>query len=173
LESDDKKLWGAYVKSVKRVKRQPTVPKTKLANKSSPQPRIEVPKQSLNIALKPAPPNKPSPLLRNKITFDKKTERQLRQGNIFIDARLDLHGMTQAEAYAALDGFVTAQAKVGRRNLLVITGKGRSSEGVLHVNFPGWLETLSAASSVISYRAAATKHGGSGAFYVILKRQKE
>jgi DNA-nicking Smr family endonuclease len=103
---------------------------------------------------------------------DRKSERRLREGDITLDARLDLHGMTQAEAHAALTDFMKAQAAAGARNLLIITGKGRNNEGVLRLQLTHWLETLPQAALIRDIRLAAPRHGGDGAFYVMLKRQK-
>jgi len=90
---------------------------------------------------------------------------------IKIDARIDLHGMTQAEAHGALAHFMASTAKAGCRNLLIITGKGRGGEGVLRTNLPRWLESLPEAGSVLALRPAAPKHGGDGAFYLLLKKK--
>lgn len=104
--------------------------------------------------------------------LDRDAERDVRQGNIDIDARIDLHGMTQAEAFDALTHFMAAQVKMGRRNLLIITGKGKDMQGVLRTNLPHWLETLPEARHIRALRPAAPQHGGHGAFYVLLKKKK-
>ncbi len=56
--------------------------------------------------------------------IDAKTKRRLTRGRTPIDATLDLHGMRQHEAHGALSHFVASAFARGRRNLLVITGKG-------------------------------------------------
>jgi DNA-nicking Smr family endonuclease len=166
---DDRKIWAIYTKGVKRARRVSEKPAKKNAKKTTRKSSIIDIRQ--DIMPKPAVAKKSVPVALDKIIFDKKTERQLRQGTVAVDARLDLHGMTQAEAFAALDRFIMAQARTGRRTLLVITGKGRGNEGVLRTNFPLWLENISAAPSVLSFRPAALKHGGTGAFYVMLRRR--
>jgi DNA-nicking Smr family endonuclease len=104
---------------------------------------------------------------------DRKTERRLREGDVALDARLDLHGMTQSQAHAALAGFMKAQAAAGARNLLIITGKGRNNEGVLRTQLTHWLDALPEAALIRDTRQAAARHGGDGAFYVMLKRRRE
>ncbi len=166
---DDKKVWAAYTKGVKRAPRISEKPVKKSTGKTPRKFPVADIRQSA--APKPVPVKKSAPLAPDKIIFDKKTERQLRQGAVTVEARLDLHGMTQTEAFAALDKFIAAQAKAGRRTLLVITGKGRGNEGVLKTNFPLWLANLAASAAILNFRPAALKHGGSGAFYVILRRR--
>jgi len=80
--------------------------------------------------------------------------------------------MTQAGAHAALAQFIAAQIKVGRRHLLIITGKGKANRGVLRTNFVSWLETLPDAAHIVGIHQAAIQHGGGGAFYVILKKRR-
>jgi len=113
------------------------------------------------------------------VLFDRRMERKLRAGEIRLDARLDLHGMTQKEAYAAVGAFIATQAKTGARILLVITGKGRGSQdeagrrgdGVLKSSLRDWLANMPDAARILAVRPAAIKHGGAGAFYVILGRK--
>jgi len=89
-----------------------------------------------------------------------------------IEARLDLHGMTQAEAHQALHAFIERQARLGARCLLVITGKGRGGDGVLRAALPGWLNAGPIRAKVLAIFPAQPKDGGSGAVYVYLKRQR-
>lgn len=95
--------------------------------------------------------------------------RQVRQGRRTIDAKIDLHGLTQAEAHAALLQFITRAKTGGKRVLLVITGKGSKMEGILRRALPHWLSTI---SFVHSHVEAAPNHGGGGAFYVFLRKEK-
>lgn len=107
--------------------------------------------------------------------LERSAARRITRGDDAIDARLDLHGMTQAEAHKKLVSFVLrAQAK-GFRTLLVITGKGRLSEGggVLKRQLPLWLEGGELSSAVLSYAHAHIKDGGSGAFYLRLRKSRK
>jgi DNA-nicking Smr family endonuclease len=120
--------------------------------------------------------------------LDKRSALRLQSGKTEIDGRIDLHGMTQAEARPALTGFVTRGHLQGRRCLLVITGKGRRQNvpndgpwngdsagepGVLRRIVPRWLEEAPLAACVLAYTPAQQRHGGSGALYVLLKRRRD
>ena len=118
----------------------------------------------------PCPRALPPVNLAAPVLFDRRTEQRFRDGAIRIEARIDLHGMRQDAAYAALAVFLAAQVAAGRRKLLIITGQGRGKAGVLRSNLPGWLETLAAARHIIDLRPAAPRHGGDGAFYVWLRK---
>jgi DNA-nicking Smr family endonuclease len=119
--------------------------------------------------------------------LDKRSAQRLQRGKTEIDGRIDLHGMTQAEARSALTGFVTNGHRHDRRCLLVITGKGRRASegrdapgsdegrgepGVLRRMVPRWLKEAPLAERVLAYSPAQPKHGGSGALYVLLKRRR-
>jgi len=104
------------------------------------------------------------------ITLERNREKAFRQGNIEIDAKLDLHGLTQAEAFEALAAFVNKNVNAGKRLFLVITGKGPAGTGVLRRHFKSWLTQLPEARRILTVKQAAIKHGGEGAFYVLMKK---
>jgi DNA-nicking Smr family endonuclease len=104
--------------------------------------------------------------------IDRRTAERFQKGEMAIDRRLDLHGMTQARAHAALDRFVRNAWQEGLRVLLIITGKGSGGEGVLRRSLPHWLEAGEHAPRVLRLTRAQPKHGGEGAFYVLLRRQR-
>lgn len=101
--------------------------------------------------------------------------RKLGKGRVAIEGRIDLHGLSQGEAYGLLLAFFHRAHAEGRRNLLVVTGKGRSpgSEGALRRAVPAWLSTPAFRGLVHSHSDAARHHGGSGALYVNLRRTGE
>ncbi len=102
--------------------------------------------------------------------LDKRTQTKMRRGQMDIEARIDLHGMTQAEAHRALGGFLFDQQAMGRRTVLVITGKGAGGEGVLREAVPRWLNEGDNRRMIRAFSHAAPKDGGEGALYVLLKR---
>jgi len=106
--------------------------------------------------------------------IDRRTAERLRKGRMEIDRRLDLHGLTEAVAHAALDRAVASAWRDGARLLLVITGKGSAKEGggVLRRNLPRWLALGANAPRVLRIEPAQPQHGGGGAFYVLLRRQR-
>ena len=89
-----------------------------------------------------------------------------------IDQRLDLHGMTQDSAHAALSTTIGRAFDTGRRCLLVITGKGHGGEGVLRRQVPRWLNQPPLRERILSFAAARPQHGGDGALYILIKRRR-
>jgi len=113
--------------------------------------------------------------------LDKATATRLRRGQIPIDRRIDLHGMTRAEAHRVVIGALAAVASEGTRCLLVITGKGtrrlaspgdRGDPGVLRSELPRWLAEAPHRDRVLAVAPALPEHGGAGAVYVLLRRQR-
>ena len=88
-----------------------------------------------------------------------------------IGARIDLHGMDQDRARAALEGFLRRAWDEGYRAVLVITGKGFMGDGVLKRRTPEWLAAPHLAAIVAGISEAHRRHGGEGALYVALKRK--
>jgi DNA-nicking Smr family endonuclease len=98
-------------------------------------------------------------------------ERKVRRGQMAITGTLDLHGHTQSSAEAALLGFLRQHQAARSACVLVITGKGKRGEGVLRQRFLQWLSRDDVRALVSSYAGAHQKHGGSGAFYVFLRKK--
>ena len=101
---------------------------------------------------------------------DRGTERRVRRGKLVLHAQFDLHGHTQASAEAALNRFLQRCRTEGARCVLVITGKGRGGDGVLRRNFLNWVQGPQASHLVSGYSQAHQRHGGSGAFYLFLRK---
>ncbi len=122
----------------------------------------------------PSPPSPLEPDLSHGEApgLDRRTQTKMRRGQVDIEARIDLHGMTQAQAHRELGGFLFDQQAMGRRSVLVITGKGAGGEGVLREAVPRWLNEGDNRRMVRAFSHAAPKDGGEGALYVLLKRLK-
>lgn len=114
--------------------------------------------------------------------LDRRTSERLRKGQLPIEARIDLHGMTQERARAALDHFIAAAAERGLRAVLVITGKGSGGwseawgtprSGILRANVPRWLHEQPNAPRILAFTEAQPQDGGAGALYVLLRRRRE
>lgn len=114
---------------------------------------------------------------------DRRTAQRLARGQTPIEGRIDLHGMTQAKALGALERFLADSAGAGRRCVLVITGKGAErargegampdrDAGVLRRSLPRWLALPGLRDRVVAYCPAIPRHGGDGAFYVLLRRRR-
>jgi DNA-nicking Smr family endonuclease len=107
--------------------------------------------------------------------IDKRTLAKLRRGQIPPEGRIDLHNMTQSEAYTALAGFLASAQTAGKRCVLVITGKGYRTEGavgVLRTNVPHWLNQPGNRARILAFSHAAAADGGEGALYVLLRRRR-
>lgn len=101
---------------------------------------------------------------------DPKLDRHAARTRIPIDARLDLHGMTQEAARSALRGFVERARANGARCVLVITGKGGvAGRGVLRSRLGDWLHEAPLRDHLVRVAPAHARHGGGGAFYLFLR----
>lgn len=111
----------------------------------------------------------------------KRLDQKMIRGNIEIDASIDLHGLNQEQARLELNNFILRSKKNNFKIVLVITGKGKSSKadsiyddeltqrGVLNKNLPLWLKKDEIRKNINGYRYASQKHGGQGAYYILLK----
>jgi DNA-nicking Smr family endonuclease len=115
----------------------------------------------------PTPRQQPHPI-------EKPVIRKLARGRLPIDGRIDLHGLTQSEAHNLLFGFLARAHERGLRHVLVITGKGasRGSEGALKRAVPVWLSKPEFRFLISGHEEAARSHGGEGALYIRLRREK-
>jgi|SRR5215469_12464440 len=102
--------------------------------------------------------------------IDRANAERLKRGQHPVEARLDLHGMTQEEAHRALGGFLRAARTAGRRVVLVITGRGRIGGGVLKAAVPRWLAGDDLRPLLLAIATAQPRDGGAGALYVMLRR---
>ena len=153
---DDAALWQDAVRSVDplRRRRPPPLPRSGVAPAENGAPRREPPASGRFSGV------------------DRATAERLKRGLRPIEARLDLHGMTQVQAYRALGEFVREASAVGRRSLLVITGRGTDRPGILRSSVPRWLDEGELRRQILAVAAARPRHGGAGALYVLLRRQR-
>lgn len=115
------------------------------------------------------------------LSMDKKAFQRLKRGKLMPEGKIDLHGMTMDRAHPALTGFILRSHAAGQRLVLVVTGKGKDRDtggpipvrnGVLRHNVPQWLRMPPLAPLVLQITEAHFKHGGGGAYYVYLRRQR-
>ncbi|MCL7465207.1 Smr/MutS family protein [Phaeovulum sp. NW3] len=118
-------------------------------------------------------------LARQPVVMDRKTHRHMTRGKLEPEAKIDLHGMTLAQAHPELIRFILNAQDRGCRLVLVITGKGKRGlddgpipqrQGVLRHQVPHWLRLPPLGGAVMQVTEAHLKHGGSGAYYVYLRR---
>lgn len=155
------------------------VPKAPKSGRSGPAP---APLQPFRIGARaptlPRAPDAPAMPLR----MDAKSFARLSRGKLAPDARIDLHGLTLAEAQPELMRFISAAHGRGARLVLVITGKGRGGPdeddafprqlGALRREVPHWLSRAPLGGMVLQVAPAHPRHGGSGAYYVYLRRPR-
>ncbi|AML50860.1 Smr/MutS family protein [Falsihalocynthiibacter arcticus] len=115
------------------------------------------------------------------VQMDHKTFGKMKKGRLSPEGKLDLHGMTMANAHPALNRFILDAYADGRRLVLVVTGKGKYRDepgpipvpyGVLKHQVPQWLMMPPLRSAVLQVSEAHLKHGGGGAYYVYLRRHR-
>jgi DNA-nicking Smr family endonuclease len=106
--------------------------------------------------------------------IDRATAERLKRGLRPVEARLDLHGMTQPQAHRVLAEFIRTSFAAGRRCLLVITGcgLGAGGPGILKSAVPRWLDEGELRRRILAVMPAQPLHGGAGALYVLLRRQR-
>jgi DNA-nicking Smr family endonuclease len=178
LESDAE-LWARVARSARPLKKGRPA-----AAGEPPKQRGRAPAKETPSPPKPAPKAtaKPAPAVRGE-TLTRQTARQLERGKLPVEARLDLHGMRQREAHAALRRFLKSAQGKGYRHVLVITGKGAAPDaqrsfyedderGVLRQAVPHWLSQPDLAPVIVSYSEAPRRLGGEGALYVRLRRPR-
>lgn len=124
-------------------------------------------------------PALPERMAKQPIHMDKKAFARLKRGKMLPEAKIDLHGMTQDQAHPALTGFILRAHGSGKRLVLVVTGKGKSKpddgpipvrRGILKHHVPQWLSMPPLGPLVLQVAEAHISHGGSGAYYVYLRR---
>ena len=169
LSYEERVLWTTVTKAIAPLRATarlaPDVDTEATADAVKP-PRPVGPKK----ASPPLAPQQPAPPLT---PLSRRMKRGVARGKQAIDARLDLHGLTQSEAHAALLRFLRSAGARDARLVLVITGKGRGGEpGVLRRQVPQWLGLPEFRSLVLGFEDAHVTHGGEGALYVRLRRAR-
>ncbi|HEX4041720.1 MAG TPA: Smr/MutS family protein [Xanthobacteraceae bacterium] len=117
------------------------------------------------------------------VALDRRLKQRVARGNHAIAARIDLHGMTQRQAHAALIDFLRRAQADDARLVLVVTGKGRGTSahdghergqerGVLRRQVPMWLALPEFRRFVVGFDEAHHTHGGQGALYVRVRRPR-
>ncbi len=177
LRDDERELWGLVTRAIKPLKRiKPRAVKEAVASEpSKPVKSVKAPKPPTKETPTPARPAAP-PLA----PLGRRLKQKLGRGSEPIDARIDLHGLTQAEAHDALAGFLRRAQARGARVVLVITGKGARNDedpfagrGVLKRQVPLWLGGAELRPFVVGFEDAGRGHGGQGALYVRVRRGRE
>jgi DNA-nicking Smr family endonuclease len=171
LSEEERALWSGFARSIKPLRAL-----RKASKSASPAEKPAArPVKAVNAEPVAPPPNKPPPLA----PLDRRLKQRVARGREPIDARIDLHGMTQSEAHRSLFSFLQRAQADGAKIVLVVTGKGgggtregASERGVLKRQVPNWLSLPEFRSFVLGFEDAHVGHGGQGALYVRLRRQR-
>ncbi|GLQ20620.1 Smr/MutS family protein [Algimonas porphyrae] len=160
LDPSERIVWNRVARTV--------TPRRRPHGKGAAKPRLNPTREDFGamMRLPPLSPRSDKPVAG---PVPQSADRLVRRGRVGIDARLDLHGMTQAEALRSLSTALFRSAKRGERCLLVITGKGLQGEGVLRQQLPSWLARPDLRPLIATYAQAHARHGGSGAWYIFLR----
>ena len=172
---DDATVWKRLTEGVKPYRPDPPAPTRPKSSPPASRRRTRPVPVARSIPATP-PIKKPDPVdLRagEHAGIDKSTRRRLAQGQMAIESRLDLHGLTAAQAERRLSGFIDSAVRQGSRCVLVITGKGVEGNGVLRRLVPQWLKSPPLAPFVLAISAARPGDGGDGALYVLLRRRRQ
>ena len=158
----DRAIWAEATRGVTPLRGRPAP--TPPSNPASDPPRGA---ESSAASAKP-------PSLERFAGIDRANSERLKRGLHPVEARLDLHGRTQAEAHRELSEFVEICYRRGRRCVLVITGRGLGPDGsgVLKSAVPRWLEETALRRRILAIATAQPRHGGAGALYLLLRRQR-
>ena len=139
-----------------------------------PAPSAQVPPPQTREPPPPRPGRAPAPPLGSFAGVDRANAERLKRGHHPIAARLDLHGLTQPEAYRQLAAFIEGSRAAGHRCVLVITGRGLAPDGpgILKRSVPRWLEEGGLRRHILAIAEAQPRHGGAGALYLLLRRRR-
>jgi DNA-nicking Smr family endonuclease len=175
LSEEERELWDTVAKQVKPLRKH-RVAKAHAAPRAEPSPGVPVTRPASSprpITVAPAP-RVTKPAMPPLAPLGKRERTKLSRGRSEIEARLDLHGMTQLRAHRALTGFLHRAHHEGLTFVLVITGKGRSGgeSGVLRRQVPEWLSLPEFRTFVVGFEEAGIGHGGEGALYVRIRRAR-
>ena len=189
LSSEERALWNRVADRTKplemeRTTRFPT-PAIEPSKKVKAQRSIEKfgfePQPTRHVTTTDTPPARRGSLSISPVQMDHKSYTNMKRGKLKPEARLDLHGLVLAEAHPELIRFVSKSQALGHRLILVITGKGKGRDdigvaykplGVLRQQVPHWLALPPLKNLVLQVSPAHKRHGGEGAYYVYLRRNR-
>jgi DNA-nicking Smr family endonuclease len=179
LSDDETALWTGFARSIKPLRRPKVATEPPIAADEAAAARPAAAGEARRDARLPARRTAPfqTPPL---VPLDRRLKQRVARGREPIDLRIDLHGMTQRQAHAALLRFFERAQTDGARIALIVTGKGAGPDrhdaaterGVLRRQVPIWLALPEFRAFIIGFEAAHAGHGGEGALYVRLRRAR-
>jgi DNA-nicking Smr family endonuclease len=180
LSEEEHALWETVARQIKPLRKRSRAAKAALDKAAL---DAATPATVKAVAAEPSPSAKPARLPKAPASpsppplapLGRRERSQLSRGRKEIDARIDLHGMTQIRAHRVLQDFLRRAHADGLTFVLVITGKGKttgaeSERGVLRRQVPQWLALPEFRAMVVGFEEAHIGHGGEGALYVRIRR---
>jgi DNA-nicking Smr family endonuclease len=171
LSLEERVLWATVTKTIMPLREAPARHEDDAVELAAPARSLSSAARSIRIG-PGGSENRPPPLA----PLGRRLKKRMGRGKEAIDGRLDLHGLTQSQAHAALLHFLRSASVRGARLVLVVTGKGaRAGEGergVLKRAVPQWLGLPEFRAFVIGYEDAHLVHGGEGALYIRIRRKR-
>ena len=180
LSYEERVLWTTVTKAIAPLRaRPPVAPDDAPVDDNAKLPVKPAPPAKRAAKVAPAAPSPPAvkkPPEPQPTALGRRMKQRVARGKEEIDARLDLHGMTQTRAHRMLSDFLHRAHADGLTFVLVITGKGKigaeSERGVLRRQVPQWLGLPEFRTLVVGFEEAHTGHGGAGALYVRIRRMR-
>ena len=171
LSDDERALWDTVTRAIAPLRKRKAKKREESASTAAAPPPAK-PARAAKSTPAAAPRTQAPPLA----PLGRRMRSKLARGSEPIDDRIDLHGMTQADAHVALAHFLRRAQARGARVVLVITGKGIRADsdyaerGILRRQVPHWLESAALRPLIVGFESAGAGHGGAGALYVRLRR---
>jgi len=176
LSEEELALWESVAKQTKPLRRKPRAAKAPAEVDDANAPAVTKPAASAPEPTAPVKAVRAKPEPPPLAPIGRRERSHLSRGKKQIDARLDLHGMTQTRAHHALSSFLRRAHSDGLTFVLIITGKGKigaeSERGVLRRQVPQWLSLPEFRALVVGFEEAHIGHGGEGALYVRIRRAR-
>lgn len=191
LRPEEAELWQAVARTTRALHKTPaphqpdppaSLPSTEPAAEPQrdPLPRFRLGEKATHGRPHDLAPTLPQALAAQGLRMDAKAFGKMTRGKLAPEARIDLHGLTLAEAHPDLIRFILNAQSAGLRLVLVITGKGKQGVdtgpipqrmGALRHQVPQWLRLPPLGQAVLQVSEAHLRHGGAGAYYVYLRRR--
>jgi DNA-nicking Smr family endonuclease len=177
LSEEERALWESVTKQTKPLRKKHRAAKPDAGSSDTKAQLAAKPAVTPPLTLRASPPKIAKPAMPPLASLGRRERSQLSRGRKEIEARLDLHGMTQARAHRALLSFLQRAHLDGLTFVLIVTGKGKvngaeAERGVLRRQVPQWLSQPEFRNLVVGFEAAHIGHGGEGALYVRVRRSK-
>ncbi len=187
LSAEERALWDRVAETAQPLNPagpEPVAPEIKPAPQKpvvnpAPLPKFQVGAKANHHRAHDILPGIAERLSQAPVNMDNKAFTKMKRGKLKPEARIDLHGMTMDQAHPELMGFILNSQAMGRRLVLVITGKGKMRDdggpipvrhGILRHQVPQWMALPPLSSAILQVTPAHLSHGGQGAYYVYLRR---